>query len=87
MMKSEQLGLNTSVKVLGLTPHGLWLFAKGEEYFLSYHSFPWFKSAPVSAVFNVEEQGRHGLYWADLDIDLSIDGIRHPEKYPLIAKY
>jgi hypothetical protein len=47
----------------------------------------WLKSAPVSAVFNVEEQGRHGLSWADLDIDLSMDRIRHPEKYPLIAKY
>ncbi len=86
-MKSEQLGLNTSVKVLGLTPHGLWLFAKGEEHFLSFALFPWFKDAPVSAVFNVEAQGRDGFCWADLDVDLSMDGIKHPEKYPLIAKH
>ena len=86
-MKSEQRGVNTSVKVLGLTPHGLWLFAQGEEHFLSYESFPWFKDAPVNAVFNVVEQGENGFCWNDLDIDLSMDGIKHPEKYPLISKH
>jgi len=73
--------------VLGVTPHGLWLLAKEEEHFLSFKEFPWFKNAPVSAVFNVEPQGQDGFCWPDLDVDLSMDGINHPEKYPLVAKY
>jgi len=28
--------------------------------------------------------GNH-LFWEDLDIDLDIDSIEHPEKYPLKA--
>ncbi|MFK5914833.1 MAG: DUF2442 domain-containing protein [Woeseiaceae bacterium] len=86
-MKSLQRGISTSVKVLGLTPHGLWLLAKEEEHFLSYEQFPWFEKAPVNAVFNVEPQGKDGFFWPDLDIDLSMDGIVHPENYPLIAKH
>jgi len=86
-MKSKQHGINTSVEVLGLTPHGLWLLAQGEEHFLSFESFPWFKTASVDSVFHVEKQGRDGFCWPDLDVDLSIDGIKHPENYPLIAKH
>ncbi|GAJ65836.1 hypothetical protein JFPO14_contig00041-0002 [Edwardsiella piscicida] len=85
-MKSDQLGTNISVaEVLDLTPHGIWLLAQGEEHFLPYEHFPWFRSAAIDAVFNVEPMGRDGLCWPDLDIDLSIDSIRHPENYPLVS--
>lgn len=86
-VKSENLGSDILVKVLGVTPHGIWLFAKGEEHFLPYDSFPWFKDVPVKSVFNVEEQGRSGFCWPDLDVDLSMDGIKHRDKFPLIAKH
>ncbi|MDA9557780.1 DUF2442 domain-containing protein [Vibrio sp.] len=86
-MKSEQLGKNTLVKVLGVNPLGLWLLAENEEHFLSFEEFPWFKTAPVNAVFNVEKQGRHGYCWPELDVDLTLDGIKNPDKYPLKAKH
>ncbi|WP_241909327.1 DUF2442 domain-containing protein [Vibrio breoganii] len=86
-MKSEQLGKNTSVKVLGVNPLGLWLLAENEEHFLSFEEFPWFKTAPVNAVFNVEKQGRNGYCWPELDVDLTLDGIKNPDKYPLKAKH
>lgn len=87
-MKSEQLGTSTSaVEVLDLTPNGVWLMAQGEELFMSYEQFPWFRAAPVAAVFNVEPMGRDGLCWPDLDVDLLMDSIRHPDQYPLIAKH
>ncbi|ABX51729.1 MULTISPECIES: DUF2442 domain-containing protein [Shewanella] len=86
-MKSEQLGKDTSVRVLGVNPLGLWLLADNEEHFLSFEEFPWFQSAPVKAVFNVEKQGRSGFCWPDLDVDLTLDGIKNPDKYPLKAKH
>ena len=84
-MKLEQPGDSTLVNILGVTPNGIWLFALKEEHFLSFDAFPWFKNAPVSAIFNVERQGRDGFCWPDLDVDLTIDGIKHPENYPLIS--
>ena len=85
-MKSELLGTNTSAEVMGLTVNGLWLFAQGEEHFLPFEQYPWFRKAPVAAVFNVECEGPDGLHWPELDVDLSVDSIRHPEKYPLRSR-
>ena len=28
---------------------------------------------------------KHHLFWEDLDVDLDLDSIKHPEKYPLKA--
>jgi hypothetical protein len=30
--------------------------------------------------------GKSGIRWNTLDVDLAIDSLIHPEKYPLIAK-
>jgi hypothetical protein len=73
-------------EVLNVSPHGFWLFVAGKEYFLGFDDFPWFCDAPVSRLFNVEfSHGRH-LYWPDLDVDLDLERIEHPEKFPLVAR-
>ena len=76
-----------TVKVLGITPLGLRLFVENEKYFLNFIDFPWFKNTQVNEVFNVERQGLTGLCWPDLDVDLNVDRIKHPDKYPLKAKH
>lgn len=84
MTSSAALGMNTSgVEVTNVSPHGIWLLAAGQELFLSYTEFPWFKDAPVSAVFNVEELGPGHFHWPDLDVDLGLETIEHPERFPL----
>ena len=35
------------------------------------------------SILNLERPQSHHLYWPDLDVDLSIDSIEHPEKFPL----
>jgi hypothetical protein len=86
-MSSSTPGKVTSqAEVTDISPHGIWLFANEEEFFLPYEGFPWFKEAPVAAVFNVQQESAEHFYWPDLDVDLSLESIRHPEKFPLIAK-
>ena len=57
-----------------------------EELFLPFTDFPWFRKATISEIHHVELVGGEHLYWPELDIDLSIDSIRHPELYPLVSK-
>ena len=86
-MKSGTLGKSASqVEVPNIPQHGLWLLVDDEELFLSFDEFPWFKAASVEAVLNVEKQGAENLRWPALDVDLALDSIRHPEKYPLVSK-
>ena len=86
-MKSETIGAGTSpVEVLNVSPHGFWLWAGGQEHFLAFDQFPWFRAATLSQLFAVELYLGDHLYWPELDVDLDFDRIIHPEKYPLVAK-
>lgn len=83
-MKSKPPGGSTlAVEVTNISRHGLWLLAGGEELFLSFEDFPWFRDAPVGQVLNVTEPSPGHFYWPDLDVDLGAETIRHPERFPL----
>ncbi len=53
---------------------------------MSFEEFPWFKDAPVSRILRVERELKDHLRWPELDIDLSIESIAHPERFPLVSK-
>jgi hypothetical protein len=40
----------------------------------------------VEAILRLERPQAGHLYWPELDLDLSVDSIEHPERYPLKAK-
>lgn len=85
--KSAMPGSNTSApEVTNVSQHGLWLLLEREELFMPFDSFPWFREAPIGKVLHVEQPSSHHLYWPDLDIDLSVESIRHPEQFPLLSR-
>jgi len=84
MKKLKKSGRNISkVEITNISSNGIWLLRDNNEYFLSYEYFPWFKDAKVSQILNVVEVTDGHFYWPDLDVDLNIDIIEHPENYPL----
>ena len=86
-MKSAPRGDAVSqVEVSGISPHGIWLFLGDREMFLPFEDFPWFRDAPVAGVLHVERPQPHHLYWPDLDIDLAVESILNPERFPLLSR-
>jgi len=86
-MSSKTLGKSIStVEITNISSNGVWLLAGDKELFMSYGDFPWFKDAPVGKILNVEEPYEGHFYWPELDIDLTVEIIEHPEKFPLKAK-
>ena len=86
-MKSAALGNNTSgPEVTNVSQHGLWLLLGHEELFLPFEQFPWFQDAPIRKVLHVEQPSAQHLYWPELDIDLALESIRHPEQFPLVSR-
>ena len=80
-------GPDTSeAEVTNISQHGFWLLVDGRELFLPFEDFPWFKRAPVEAILRLERPRPGHLYWPGLDVDLSVDSIEYPERYPLKAK-
>lgn len=86
-MKSEALGKSTSVvEVTNISSHGFWLLLDDRELCLPFEQFPWFADAPVKSILNVKLLHHRHLYWPDLDVDLSIESVEHPERFPLVSK-
>jgi hypothetical protein len=87
-MTSGQPGTNASaaVEVTNVSTVGLWLLLADEELFLPFSEFPWFEHASVAEIADVELLGADHLHWPDLDIDLSVESIRHPVRFPLKAR-
>ena len=86
-MRSALRGKNISdVEVTNVSRHGFWVLLGGRELFLPFGKFPWFKDAPVAQLLNVELPHPTHLYWPDLDVDLSLESIEFPERFPLVSR-
>lgn len=86
-MISAAHGNNTLVvEVTNISAHGVWLLAHDEELFMPYDEFPWFKDQSVSTIINVEEQSPGHFYWPDIDVDLTVEMIENPNRFPLKAQ-
>jgi hypothetical protein len=86
-MTSAALGASTSpVEVTNISQHGFWLLLDNEELFLPFSEFPWFRDVAVGKILRVELPSSDHLYWPDLDIDLAVESIRHPERFPLVSR-
>lgn len=77
---------NTSVSVLMINAQGIMISVGGQDFFLSYNRLPWLREASIKDVLNVQMCGADAVEWPNLDIDLEIDSLRHPERYPLLIK-
>ena len=78
----------TNISQMGIahiSNDGVSLLANGQELFMQYANFPWFKDVPLGKILNVEQPTPCHFYWPDLDVDLSRDIITHPERFPLKA--
>ena len=69
-----------------ISQHGVWVLVDGQELFMPFEQFPWFRRAAIGAVMNVELAGPGHLYWPDLDVDLALESIEHPERFPLVSQ-
>ena len=86
-MKSAPLGKSTSgAEVLNVSPHGFWLLVGAEELFVPFDQFPWFRDATIAQMTKVDLPSPNHLYWPELDVDLAVESIRHPEQFPLISQ-
>lgn len=77
---------NTSVSVLMINAQGIMISVCGNDFFISYNRMPWLKDARISDVLNIRMAGRNAIEWETLGVDLEIESLRHPERFPLIMK-
>lgn len=83
-MSSYAPGTNISeVEVLNVSPHGVWILVGEQEFFLDTENYPWFADAKLRDVYDVTLHRGHHLHWPALDVDLHVESLEHPERFPL----
>jgi hypothetical protein len=86
-MTYETHGTGTSaVEVTNVSKHGFWLLMNEKEVFLPFEKFPWFRDAPIGKVVHVELVSAQHLYWPELDVDLAVESVIHPDRFPLVSR-
>ena len=86
-MKSAKVGTHISdVEVTNVSKHGFWLLIQQKERFVAFDLFPWFRDAPIGQLLNVQLPSPHHLYWPDLDVDIALESIDYPDRFPLLSK-
>lgn len=71
------------VEVLEISRSGFRILVDGRELLVSFDEFPWFRAASAEAIRHVDRPHPHHLRWPDLDVDLTVESIENPERYPL----
>jgi hypothetical protein len=72
--------------VTNITRQGFWLLVDERELFLPFTEFPWFREASVAGICGVERPREEHFHWPALDVDLTLESILHPDRFPLVAR-
>jgi len=85
-------GKNTSpnnaleqAQITNIERDGFWLLMEEGEFFVPFERYPRFQKATVEQIFQFEQDG-DAFYWPELDIDIELDALKYPERYPLIFR-
>jgi hypothetical protein len=70
-------------QITSIESDGLWLLTAEGEFFVSFDRYPAFKEATINQVFRFRESFGD-FHWDELDIDIELDALKHPEQYPLV---
>ena len=81
---AKMLGMPISAETtcfIGSFSEGIAVVVNGREYFLRFTDFPWFEYCSVAELRDMTSD-RWGVYWNSVGIDLSIQSLEHPERFP-----
>jgi hypothetical protein len=86
-MKSARRGTGTSrVDVTNVSRNGFSIIVGRKKRFVRFDDFPWFRDASIAQLTKVTLPSPHHLHWPDLDVDLAVESLDHPERYPLVSR-
>ena len=79
---TSQNDIQTQSQITSIEKDGFWLLTDDSEFFVAFERYPAFKKATVKQIFNFREHFGD-FHWEELDIDIELDALKHPARYPL----
>lgn len=72
--------------VTHITQHGFWLLVENAEYFVPFSNYAAFQHATVAQIYAMRQVGPTQFHWPELDIDIELEALEQPERFPLTFK-
>jgi hypothetical protein len=82
---SDTIFSPADTEVTSIQRTGFWVIVDDTEYFVAFDEYPDFKKATVAQIHSLR-RSKGGLHWDELDVDIEIEVLKHPEQYPLMFK-
>jgi hypothetical protein len=73
-----------SPAIYKIAPDGFWLLVDDTEYFVPFDDYPVFRDATVAQIYAVQRPGPTQFHWPELDADIELEALEHPERFPLV---
>lgn len=73
-------------EVTNINQFGFWLLVDGHEYFVPFADYPAFRATTVAQIYDVDRIAPDQIYWPELDIDIDLSALEHPETFPLFFR-
>ncbi|MCK9225106.1 MAG: DUF2442 domain-containing protein [Candidatus Muirbacterium halophilum] len=70
-------------EISSINSNGIWFILDEKEYFISFLDYPSFQKASLEDIFSFEFSYPDHIYWKNLDIDIELDSLTNPERFPL----
>ncbi len=70
-------------EVTNISGNGFWLLVEDREYFVPFSDYPVFYSATVFQILKLKRLSPSQFYWPELNIDIELDSLEHPDLFPL----
>jgi len=76
---------STQAQITSIENDGFWLLVEDREYFIPFDRYQEFRQATIEQIFNFR-QNFDEFHWPDLDIDIELGALEHPERFPFIFR-
>jgi len=72
--------------VTGINDLGLWVLVEDKEYFIPFRDYPGFINSSLNQILTIRYSPPSQINWPELDMDIELSALAHPESFPLIYK-
>jgi hypothetical protein len=77
---------NLVSEITRIDRQGFWLLVDDREYYVPFDDYPAFRQATLAGIFAFQQQSPTQFHWPGLDIDIELDALAHPDRFPLVFK-
>lgn len=86
-MSLKVLGKNTlKSEITSILKNGFFLLVRDREFFVPFSNYPAFHDATVDQIHKFKEVSPGFFHWPELDIDIELEALEFPERFPLMFK-